>query len=108
MIDVAQQQAAGRLVDDQADVAADAYGPEVLVLRLVEPVELHAGARRVHLEVERGRLHQLLLVAGETGEAVGERVGDAEVHGTAILSSSSRHEVQSYPPPTTQKKDCTS
>ena len=42
--------------------------------------KLQAGMRRVELQVEGRRLDGLLLVAGQAGEAVGERVGDAEFH----------------------------
>ena len=38
------------------------------------------GACRVKLQVESGCLYRLLLIAGQTDEAVGEGVGDAEVH----------------------------
>ena len=80
MIDVAKQQARRGLVGDQADVGADAHGPEVGVLCPVELVKLHPGARRVHLEVERRGLGGGLLLARELSETVGEGVGDAEVH----------------------------
>ena len=80
VIDVAEQKAGGRLVNDQPDVAAHPHRPEVLVLCLVELVEAHAGIGRVELQVERRRLDGLLLVAGQSGEAVGEGVGDAEFH----------------------------
>ena len=43
-------------------------------------MELHPRVGRVHLQIERRRLGGLLLLAGELGEAVSERVGDAEVH----------------------------
>ena len=42
--------------------------------------KLHPGIGRVELQVEGRRLDGLLLVAGQPGEAVGEGVGDAEVH----------------------------
>ena len=80
VIDVAEQQAALALVHDHPDVAVDPYRPEVLVLRLVQLVETHSRIGRVELQVEGGRLDGLLLVAGESGEAVGEGVGDQEVH----------------------------
>ena len=38
------------------------------------------GIGRVELQVEGRRLDGLLLVAGQAGEAVGEGVGDEEVH----------------------------
>ena len=80
VIDVAEQEARLAPVNDQPDVAADPHRPEVLVLRLVELVEAHAGIGRVELQVEGRRLDGLLLVAGQAGEAVGEGVGDAEFH----------------------------
>ena len=82
MIDIAEQHAARRLVDDQADIAADAHGPEVLVLGAVELVKAHAGAGRIELKVEGGGLDRLLLVAAEAGEAVGKGISDTEVHNT--------------------------
>ena len=84
MIDVAEQEAGSGPVDDQPDVATDPNGPEVLVLRPVDLVQLQAGMRRVHLQVERRCLHRLLLVAGQLGKAVGEGVGDAELHQVSI------------------------
>jgi len=83
VVDVAQQQAVGRLVHDEPDIAAHAHRPEVSIARLVELVKAHARAGRVHLQVERRRLGGLLLVAGQAREAGGEGVGDAEVHGRA-------------------------
>ena len=70
-------------MNDQPDVAVHPHRPEVLVLRLVELVEAHAGIGRVELQVERRRLDGLLLVAGQSGEAVGESVGDAKFHPNA-------------------------
>lgn len=55
--------------------------------RPVELVELMPGICGVHLELERGRLHQLLLVAREAGQAVGEGVGDAQKFISAALLS---------------------
>jgi adenine-specific DNA-methyltransferase len=43
-------------------------------------VEAHAGIGRVELQVEGRRLHGLLLIPGQSGEAVSENVGDAEFH----------------------------
>ena len=42
--------------------------------------KLMPGIGRIELQVERRRLDGLLLVAGQPGEAVGEGVGDAEIH----------------------------
>ena len=58
----------------------DPHRPEILVLRLVELVEAHARIGRVELQVEGRRLDGLLLVAGQSGEAVGEGIGDAKFH----------------------------
>src|SRR5215510_5798557 len=37
--------------------------------------------RRVHLQVERGDFHRVLLITGEPCQALRERVGDAKFHG---------------------------
>lgn len=68
-------------MDDQSDVAAHANRPEILVPRLVELVKAHAGVSRVELQVERRGFSDLLFLPGQPGEAVGEGVGDEEVHG---------------------------
>jgi hypothetical protein len=81
MVHVAEQQAVRRPVHDQPKVAADPHRPEPPVLRLSELVEAHPGAGRIELQVEDGGLDGLLLIAGEARQAVGERVGDAELHG---------------------------
>ena len=67
-------------MDDDPDVRARPHGPEVFIPRLVEAVETHARIRRVHLEVEGRGLNRLLLVAVQAGEAVGEGIGDEELH----------------------------
>ncbi len=76
VIDVAQQQACGSPVHDQPDIAADPHRPEVRVFRFVEFVQLHAGLRRVQLQVEGGDFDRFLLLAGEPRQAIRERVGD--------------------------------
>ena len=43
-------------------------------------LEIHAGAGGIQLQIERRRLDELLLVAGQAREAVREGVGDAEFH----------------------------
>mgnify|MGYP000399456480 CR=1 FL=1 len=80
MAHVGEEQAARCPVDDQPQVAADTHRPEVLVLRLLQLVKLHPRRGRVHLKIERGRLHGLLLVARQPRQAVGEGVGDPEIH----------------------------
>ena len=84
MIDVAEQQAAVRAVDDEAQIAAGAHGPEILVPRPVELVAAQAGVGRVELQVEGRGLDRLLFFPGEAGQAVGEGVGDAKVHGRSL------------------------
>ena len=80
MIHVAEQQAFLRAVNDDADIRTDAHGPEVLIARPVEPVELQARAGRIHLQVESRRLDRLLLVAAQPDKTIGEGIGDAEFH----------------------------
>src|SRR5690554_5538325 len=80
MVDIAEQQAAGRLVNDQANVAADTYRPEVRVLGTLELVKAHAATGRIHLQVKGGGLGSFLFVAGKPGEAGSESVGNPEVH----------------------------
>ncbi len=79
--DVAQQQAGGGLVDNDADIGAGPHRPEMRVLGAVELMEGQAGRGGVKLEVEGGGLCRLLLRPGQAGEGGGEGVGDAEVHG---------------------------
>ena len=87
VIDVAEQQAAVGPMDDEPDVAAHPHRPEVPVPRPVELVKLKPRTRRIDLKIERRRLRSLLLVGGEAAEAVGERVGDSEVHKRSRNSS---------------------
>ena len=77
----AEQQAALRSVNDEPDVRAHAHRPEVLVLRLFELVEGQARTGGIHLQIKGRGLDGFLLVTGQPCEAVGEGIGDAEVHG---------------------------
>lgn len=43
-------------------------------------METQAGIGRIQLQIECRGLDGFLLVSGEFGEAIGEGVGDAEVH----------------------------
>ncbi|MCY1379683.1 hypothetical protein D9M69_674240 [compost metagenome] len=52
----------------------------MLVLGLLDAVELQPRAGRVLLQVKRRDLDRLLFVGGQAREAVGEGVGDAELH----------------------------
>jgi hypothetical protein len=80
MANVAKQQAHFAAMNDQPDVAVNPHRPEILVLRFIELVEAHARIGRVKLQVERRRLHSLLLIASQTGEAVSEGVGNSKLH----------------------------
>src|SRR5213593_3517701 len=80
VIDVTEQEAFTALVDNQADVAADPHRPEVWVLRLVEPMKLQPGLRRVELQVERCHLNGFLFLGGEAGKTVSKRICDPEFH----------------------------
>ena len=82
VIDVAQQEAAPRPVNDQPDIQAHPHRPEVGIFGLVELVELEPRLRRVQLEIEGRRLHRLLLIAGKLGEAVRKRIRNPEFHNT--------------------------
>ena len=65
---------------DQPQVKADTDGPEVRILRGVDPVESEPRVGRVHLQVEGLGLDDFLLFAFQPVEAGGEGVGDAEFH----------------------------
>ena len=67
-------------MDDQPNIATHTHRPEVRISRLFQFVKLHAGRRRVYLQIESGGLSYLLLVTCQTSKAVSERVGDAEFH----------------------------
>jgi hypothetical protein len=54
--------------------------PEVLILGLVDPMEAHARILRIDLEIKGCSLDELLLLAGEAGEAVSEGIGDEKLH----------------------------
>jgi len=43
-------------------------------------METHAGIGRIELQVKRRCLDGLLFLARQSGEAVGERIGDAKLH----------------------------
>jgi two-component system, LytTR family, response regulator len=64
-------------VNDKADLWIDSCRPEILVLRFVEFVEAYAGTGRIELHVECRGLDGLLFIAGQTGKAVRESVGNA-------------------------------
>ena len=80
MVHVTEQQVALRAVNDHSDVAANPYGPEILVSRLFELVKAESRVSGVELQVKGSRLDDLLLFAGQTSEAICEGVSYAEVH----------------------------
>ena len=80
VIDVAEQEAVLGAVNDDADVRADAHGPEIFITGAVEPVELQTRARGIDLHIKGGRLDRFLLVTAQPSEAIGEGVGNAEFH----------------------------
>ena len=84
VVHVAQKETRRRLVNNQANVTAHAGGPEALVLRPLDLMELEPGMRRVHLQIEGRHLDRLLFVGGQLREAAGEGVGDAELHQVSI------------------------
>jgi hypothetical protein len=80
MVDVAEQQAPLGPMHDQPDVPVDPHRPERGVLRPLQLVELEPRMGWVQLEVERRGLDRLLLLPRQAGQAVGEGVGDPELH----------------------------
>ncbi|HRD76449.1 MAG TPA: hypothetical protein PK264_10995 [Hyphomicrobiaceae bacterium] len=87
VIDVGEQKALRCLMDDDTDVAVDAHGPEVRVLRGIDPMKLKPWIGRIGLQIERRRFDRLLLVAREPAEGEREGIGDAKFHTCASLSS---------------------
>jgi hypothetical protein len=67
-------------VDNQPYVAANPHGPEVIIFRLVDLVEILAGIGGIKLQVERRCLSSLLLLTGQTSQAISKRVGNEEFH----------------------------
>lgn len=72
-------------MQDEADIIIDSDGEEIPVPRFFEAMEIHPRTRRIDLEVERRVLDRLLLVWGQSGEAIGKCVGDSEVHLIALV-----------------------
>src|SRR5207244_3318235 len=80
VVHVAEEEARFAPMNDQADVAAHAYGPKALVPRAINLVQLETRLRRTYLKVERRRLGGLLLIRSEAAEAFRERIRDPELH----------------------------
>ena len=80
MTDITDQQAARRLVHDQADIAADAHGGKIGILGAVEFVKAHAGAGRVDLQVEDRGLDRFLFLVAQLGQAVDKGICNAKFH----------------------------
>ncbi len=85
---ITEQQAGITPMDNQPNIAIDPYRPEALILRFVELMKTHSGAGGVKLEVKGRHLDGLLILVGELSEAIGEGVGDKEVHKRSILRRS--------------------
>ncbi len=64
-----------RPVDDDADVCAYPYRPEIFVLGLIQLVEAQSRIGGIQLEVKRCGFDRLLLVPVESHEAVSEGIG---------------------------------
>ena len=84
VIHIAQHQTILGPMHDDSDVSTDANGPEIPVLCSVQFVEFKPRTGRVGLQVEGSRFYRLLLFIGQFGQAVGEGVGDEEVHWSEI------------------------
>lgn len=59
VIDIAEHQIGFCAMHDDADIAIDAYRPEVFVFCAIEFVKVQAGAGRIQLKVESGGLRDL-------------------------------------------------
>jgi hypothetical protein len=88
VIDVAQQQASGSFVNDQADIGTHSHGPKILILGMVDLVKTHPRICRVNLQVERRRLGCLLFVASQTRKAVREGIGNSDDHSAELAAFS--------------------
>src|SRR5207237_573854 len=80
MIDVTQEKTLPASVDNQTNIAANAHGPEVRILGLVELMKLQSRLGGIELQIKRRSLCSLLLIRGQTSEAVGEGIRDEEFH----------------------------
>lgn len=78
--DIAEKETVVGFVDDDSQIAADPYRPEVLISSLVELMEIHTRIGRIQLQVKCRGLDGLLLFASQFGEAIGKCVGDTEIH----------------------------
>ena len=78
VIDIDQQDAGRRAMDDYSDVCVHPYRPEVRVFGAVKLVERQPVRGRVELQVEGRGLDGLLLLRGQAPETIGEGVGDPE------------------------------
>jgi hypothetical protein len=80
MADIGDEGRVAALMQDQADVAIDARGPEIRVLALVDAMKLQAVAGRIDLKIEHARLHRLPIRRSEAAEGGGEGFGDEKIH----------------------------
>lgn len=56
------------------------YRPEMFVPSLVQHVETHTRVGQVHLQIECCGFDRPLRLASELAKAIGEGIGDAEMH----------------------------
>lgn len=80
MVDIAQQQAGIGFIYNNADIPTHSNRPEVGVPGFFKLMKLHAWICRIYSQIKCCRLHRLLLMAGEFGEAVCECIGDPKMH----------------------------
>jgi hypothetical protein len=80
MVYITEQHADGGPMNDQPDIATHPDRPEVLILWLVEPMELHSRILRIQLKIKGCGFYKLLFLAGKFSQAIGKSIGDKEVH----------------------------
>lgn len=99
---IAKEKARFRAMNDDAEIAVYANGPEVRILRPFEAMQLHPRTRRIQLQIERARLDGLLLLGRKADQTLRECIRDQEVHLGRKLRSALRHETctsgSAFPP----------
>ena len=78
-------------MNDETDIPADSHRPEIGISRPIDAMKLHPGIRGIQLQVKHRGLDGLLLIASQFGEAIGESIRDAELHGQVSSITSKRH-----------------
>ena len=80
VIDVAQQQAGIRFMNNNPDITTCTHRPKVRILATIDAMKLHPRIDRINLQIKSRRLDRLLLIARQSSEAIGERIRDAKFH----------------------------